>query len=177
MEELYGAGVVDGVERKALLAPIEKRERMLQRRGAVWRTPRVMDVSPALSSFGLPSHIPTLCDHMTSGLLHAGVLLPAKRGQSSSIDLMSVTRVHASEQRHRHRVSKPVRGGRCCATCRSCASCRARSWTRCCRAAPCSSSTAARCCPRAAQHVVMQVPDLHRVTVCCTSPSALTLPT
>jgi len=44
VEELYAAGVVDGVEEKALLAPIEKRERMLQRRGAVWRTPRVMDV-------------------------------------------------------------------------------------------------------------------------------------
>ena len=46
MEELHGAGVVDDVERKSLLAPIEKRERMLQRRGAVWRTPRVMDVRP-----------------------------------------------------------------------------------------------------------------------------------
>ena len=46
VEELHGAGVVDDVERKALLAPIEKRERMLQRRGAVWRTPRVMDVRP-----------------------------------------------------------------------------------------------------------------------------------
>lgn len=48
VEELYAAGVVDGVERKSLLAPIEKRERMLQRRGAVWRTPRVMDVRPPL---------------------------------------------------------------------------------------------------------------------------------
>jgi len=44
IEELYAAGVVDGVEEKALLEPIEKRERMLQRRGAVWRTPRVMGV-------------------------------------------------------------------------------------------------------------------------------------
>ena len=48
MEELHAAGVVDDVERKALLAPIEKRERMLQRRGAVWRTPRVMDVRTPL---------------------------------------------------------------------------------------------------------------------------------
>ena len=48
VEELHGAGVVDDVERKSLLAPIEKRERMLQRRGAVWRTPRVMDVRPVL---------------------------------------------------------------------------------------------------------------------------------
>ncbi len=59
VEELHAAGVVDDVERKALLAPIEKRERMLQRRGAVWRTPRVMDVRTPLLTPLVP--YPTLC--------------------------------------------------------------------------------------------------------------------
>ncbi|KAK9840543.1 hypothetical protein WJX81_000451 [Elliptochloris bilobata] len=75
VEELYAVGVIDAVERKALLAPIEKRERMLQRRGAVWRTPRVMDV---LRNLPFLRELP---GHFLDSLLARGTMLKFDRGQ------------------------------------------------------------------------------------------------
>ncbi len=50
VEQLYSSGMVDEAEKEALIAPIEKLERRLMRRGALgWRSPRVDEVGAALS--------------------------------------------------------------------------------------------------------------------------------
>lgn len=44
-EQLYNSGMVDETEKEALVAPIERLERRLMRRGALgWRSPRIDEV-------------------------------------------------------------------------------------------------------------------------------------
>ena len=45
VEQLYSSGMVDEQEQEQLLEPIEEQERMLHRKGAVWRAPKIVDVS------------------------------------------------------------------------------------------------------------------------------------
>ena len=50
VEQLYGSGMVDEMEKEALIAPIERLERRLMRRGALgWRSPRVDEVRGCMS--------------------------------------------------------------------------------------------------------------------------------
>ena len=46
VEQLYKSGMLDEQEQEQLLEPVEKKERKLQRTGAVWRAPRIVDVGP-----------------------------------------------------------------------------------------------------------------------------------
>ena len=50
VEQLYNSGMLDEQEQEQLLEPVEKKQRMLQRKGAVWRAPRIVDVGPRLPS-------------------------------------------------------------------------------------------------------------------------------
>ena len=45
VEQLYSSGMLDEQEREQLVEPVEKKERKLQRKGAVWRAPKIVDVS------------------------------------------------------------------------------------------------------------------------------------
>lgn len=55
VEQLYGSGMVDETEKEALIAPIEKLERRLMRRGALgWRSPRVDEVRGCMSLSTVP---------------------------------------------------------------------------------------------------------------------------
>ena len=57
VEQLYGSGMVDETEKEALIAPIEKLERRLMRRGALgWRSPRVDEVRGCRSLGTVPLH-------------------------------------------------------------------------------------------------------------------------
>ena len=56
VEQLYSSGMVDEAEKEALIAPIEKLERRLMRRGALgWRSPRVDEVRAGLSRWNFPA--------------------------------------------------------------------------------------------------------------------------
>ena len=44
VEQLYSSGMVDEQEQVQLLEPIEAQERKLQRNGAVWRAPKIVEV-------------------------------------------------------------------------------------------------------------------------------------
>ena len=44
VEQLYNSGMVDEQEQEQLLEPIEAQERRLQRKGAVWRAPKIVEV-------------------------------------------------------------------------------------------------------------------------------------
>ena len=58
VEQLYSSGMVDEAEKEALLAPIDKLERRLMRRGALgWRSPRVDEVWAGLCCIA-PVHSP-----------------------------------------------------------------------------------------------------------------------
>ena len=44
VEQLYNSGMLDEQEQEQLVEPVEKKERKLQRNGAVWRAPKIVDV-------------------------------------------------------------------------------------------------------------------------------------
>ncbi len=44
VEQLYSSGMVDEQEQEQLLEPIEAQERRLERKGAVWRAPKIVEV-------------------------------------------------------------------------------------------------------------------------------------
>ena len=44
VEQLYSSGMVDEQEQEQLLEPIQAQERKLQRNGAVWRAPKIVEV-------------------------------------------------------------------------------------------------------------------------------------
>jgi len=46
--QLYSSGMVDESERELILHPIQKKERLLQRRGPHWTTPSISEVDPPL---------------------------------------------------------------------------------------------------------------------------------
>jgi hypothetical protein len=67
VEQLYASGMVDETEKEALIAPIEKLERRLMRRGALgWRCPRVDEVRGRMHL----STVPPSCgaDKATGGI-------------------------------------------------------------------------------------------------------------
>ena len=45
VEQLYSSGMLDEQEKELLLEPVEKKERKLHRKGAVWRAPKIVDVT------------------------------------------------------------------------------------------------------------------------------------
>ena len=47
VEQLYSSGMVDEQEQEQLLEPIEAQERKLERKGAVWRAPKIVEVGPS----------------------------------------------------------------------------------------------------------------------------------
>ena len=49
VEQLYSSGMLDEQEQEQLLEPVEKKERKLQRKGAVWRAPKIVDVGLPLT--------------------------------------------------------------------------------------------------------------------------------
>ena len=56
VEQLYNSGMLDEQEQEQLLEPVQKKERKLQRKGAVWRAPRIVDVGPRLHPPPQPPH-------------------------------------------------------------------------------------------------------------------------
>lgn len=46
VEQLYSSGMLDEQEQEQLLELVEKKERRLHRKGAVWRAPKIVDVGP-----------------------------------------------------------------------------------------------------------------------------------
>ena len=44
VDHLFASGMVDEAEHEQLLKPIEKRERRMQRQGALWRVPLISEV-------------------------------------------------------------------------------------------------------------------------------------
>lgn len=50
VEQLYSSGMVDEQEQEQLLEPIEAQERKLERKGAVWRAPKIVEVGYMASS-------------------------------------------------------------------------------------------------------------------------------
>lgn len=49
VEQLYNSGMVDEQEQEQLLEPIEAQERRLERKGAVWRAPKIVEVGVSKS--------------------------------------------------------------------------------------------------------------------------------
>ena len=48
VEQLYNSGMLDDQEQEQLLEPVEKKERQLHCKGAIWKAPRIVDVGPHL---------------------------------------------------------------------------------------------------------------------------------
>lgn len=46
--QLYSSGMVDEAEQEIILEPIQRQERLLQRRGPHWRTPSISEVCAVL---------------------------------------------------------------------------------------------------------------------------------
>jgi hypothetical protein len=68
---LYSSGMIDESEQEVILHPIQKKERLLQRRGPHWTTPSISEVPPAT-----PSH-PTCESH------HSQIFLPWRSAQEA----------------------------------------------------------------------------------------------
>lgn len=49
VEQLYSSGMLDEQEQEQLLELVEKKERRLHRKGAVWRAPKIVEVGPPSS--------------------------------------------------------------------------------------------------------------------------------
>ena len=52
---LFASGMVDEAEHEQLLKPIEKRERRMQRQGALWRVPLISEVGSRVGAVRLAS--------------------------------------------------------------------------------------------------------------------------
>ena len=53
VDHLFASGMVDEAEHEQLLKPIEKRERRMQRQGALWRVPLISEVGSRVGAFFL----------------------------------------------------------------------------------------------------------------------------
>ena len=57
VDHLFASGMVDEAEHEQLLKPIEKRERRMQRQGALWRVPLISEVGSQVGAPHLASSV------------------------------------------------------------------------------------------------------------------------
>ncbi|DBA77107.1 hypothetical protein WJX77_005031 [Trebouxia sp. C0004] len=75
VEQLYSSGMVDEQEQEQLLEPIEAQERKLERKGAVWRAPKIVEVLKQLP------FLQNASPEIFKRLLQRGQLVKYQRGE------------------------------------------------------------------------------------------------
>lgn len=94
VEQLYSSGMLDEQEKELLLEPVEKKERKLHRKGAVWRAPKIVDVRALANP--IPYGYNTAADIASRDILPTLIHIVSDAGTCLQSNLMpcSVAVVH-----------------------------------------------------------------------------------